>query len=101
MLGMLEKNVGDAKRFRACLSVFFKYHMGVLTEQEIEEAKANLLTPHAPCSINTCDGSVKDFLERIRMMLLKIPFDIYFNNMTSLPQIAVPGWEEGAVNKII
>jgi hypothetical protein len=92
---MLEKNVGDAGRFRACLSIFWRYHMGLLTEGEIDETRAALLGSHAPCSINTCDESVADFLERIRMLLLGIPFDIYFDNMTSLPQIAEPGWEEG------
>ena len=95
MCGMLEKNVEDAKRFRACLSLFWRYHMGVLTEQEIDDIKSILLSPHAPCSINACDESAADFLEQIRMMFLGIPFDIYFNNMTSLPQITVPGWEEG------
>ena len=97
MYEMLEKNVEDAKRFRACLSVFWRYHMGALTERDIDEARSVLLSPHAPCSINTCDESVADFLEQIRMMLLCIPFDIYFNNMTSLPQINIPGWEEGQV----
>jgi hypothetical protein len=99
---MLEKNVGDASRFRSCLSVFMKYHAGLLTEQEIEKTKSELLGPHSPCSacsISTCDESVADFLDRIRMLLLGIPFDIYFNNMTSLPQIIEPGWEEGIYDK--
>jgi len=94
MCGMLEKNVGDAIRFRACLSVFWRYHMGILTEQDIDETRETLLNSHTICSINTCDESVTDFLNRIRMLLLGIPFDIYFDNMTSLPQITVPGWEE-------
>jgi hypothetical protein len=95
MLGMLEKNVEDASRFRACLSVFWRYHMGALTEKEIDDTRTVLLNPHKPCSINTCDESVADFLDQIRMLLLGISFDIYFDNMTSLPQIAAPGWEEG------
>jgi hypothetical protein len=100
MREMLEKNVEDAKRFRACLSVFWRYHAGWLTGREIEETRSALLGAHPPCSINTCDESVAEFLERIRMLLLGIPFDIYFNNMTSLPQIDAPGWEEGAVSEI-
>ena len=99
MREMLKKNVEDAKRFRDCLKIFFKFHMGVLTEEEINETKEKLLGPHEPCSINTCDESVSDFLERTRMLLLNIPFDIYFNNMTTLPQITEPGWEEGSVIK--
>jgi len=96
MRAMLARNVEDAARFRACLSVFWRYHMGTLTEGDIEAARAELLGSHAPCSINTCDGSVSDFLDRIRMMLLGIPFDIYFNNMSTLPQITDPGWEAGS-----
>ena len=30
----------------------------------------------------------------------KKPINIYFDNMTSLPQITVPGWEEGNVQFI-
>ena len=94
---MLAKNAEDARRFRACLSLFWRFHMGVLTEAEIDGARAELTGPHEMCSINTCDESVALFLERLRMTLLGIPFDARFNNMTDLPQIAVPGWEEGAV----
>ena len=90
---MLEKNVEDARRFRACLSLFWRYHMGLLTECDIIKAQAELLGPHGLCSISTCDEAVAIFLDRLRMSLLKTPFDTCYNNMLDFPQITVPGWE--------
>jgi len=98
---MLAKNIEDARRFRTCLSLFWRYHMGCLTEKDINEARAELTGPHPPCSISTCDWSVAQFLDRLRMMLLQIPFDTHFNNMVDLPQITAPGWEAGAVTRVI
>jgi len=95
--GMLERNVEDARRFRACLSLFWRYHMGALSESGIDAARTELLGPHAPCSINTCDESVALFLERLGHMVRGTPFDARFNNMEDLPQITQPGWEEGEV----
>jgi len=97
LAGMLAKNTEDARRFRACLSLFWRYHMGCLTVREIDEARAELTVPHPPCSINTCDASAAAFLDRLRMKLLDIPYDARFNNMTDVPQITAPGWEARVV----
>jgi len=91
MTDMLEKNTQDARRFRACLSLFWRYHMSALTESDIIEAKAELLGSHAPCSINTCDEYVSNFLDNLRSMLLNLPL----GEQLELPQITNPGWEEG------
>ena len=97
LLDMLEKNTEDAKRFRDCFSIFLRYHMSDIAVSEIQEAKKKLTGDHAPCSINTCDRLVTDFLDQICMLMTNAPFDTGYNCMVDMPQLTMPGWEAGVV----
>lgn len=96
---MLAKNVEDARRFKECFSLFLRWQMGVLKNEELLGVRERLLAPHVPCSINTCDALVERFTQHLYNMLNDIPFSLKFNNMSDLPQITSPCWQEGNVCK--
>ncbi len=95
LLDMLNKNVSDAKRFKAMFQVFLLWQMNRLAVADIAKVREEHICKGVNCSINTCDDLLDAALERYEKLIENVPFDTHFDNMSDLPQLDMACWQDG------
>ena len=86
LLRLLQENASDAQRYYVYFQIFLHWQAGILTVEEIEQARREYVGTGQVCSLYTCDTLLNDFLTHTRYILEKIPFDPFFDCVYHLPQ---------------